>query len=133
TPRNNAATREETPAQKITQWGLDFIRNSITLILIGLFLLWLFPLFIRGLSDQLQSKPLPSLGWGAVAWAAFFFALLLIIAVTAVAAIMFGVLTLGQLSGSVIWLGILALFGLIVGFVLLTTYVAKVVFGVALG
>jgi hypothetical protein len=33
----------------------------------------------------------------------------------------------------VIWLGILTLFGLIVGFVLVTTFVAKVVFGAALG
>jgi cytoskeletal protein CcmA (bactofilin family) len=133
-PRNNAAaSREETVAQKITKWGLNFVRNSITLILIGLLLLWLFPVFIRGLSDQLQSKPLPSLGWGAVAWAAFFFALLLIVAVTAIAAIFFGVLTLSQLTGTVIWLGILALVGLIVGFILVTTFVAKVVFGVALG
>ena len=46
---------------------------------------------------------------------------------------MFGVLTLGQLSGTVIRLGIFSLFGLIVGFVLVTTFVAKVVFGAALG
>ena len=133
-PSSNAnAPREETSAQKITKWGLDFIRNSITLVLIGMLLLWLFPFFIRGLSDQLQSKPLPSLGWGVVTWAAFFFALLLIIAATAIAGILFGVLTLAQLTGTVIWLGILTFFGLIVGFVLVTTFVAKVAFGLALG
>jgi cytoskeletal protein CcmA (bactofilin family) len=125
--------REETVEQKITKWGLNFVRTSITLILIGLLLLWLFPFFVRGLSDQLQAKPLPSLGWGAVAWAAFFFVLLLIIAITILGGILFGVLTLGQLTGAVVWLGILMLFGLIVGFVLVTTFVAKVVFGVALG
>jgi cytoskeletal protein CcmA (bactofilin family) len=133
-PRSDTTTpRAETAAQKITKWGLNFIRNSITLILIGLLLLWLFPFFVRGLSDQLQSKPLPSLGWGVVAWAAFFFVLLVIVAITAIAGILFGVLTLGQLTGTVIWLGILTLFGLIVGFILVTTFVAKVVFGVALG
>jgi hypothetical protein len=98
-----------------------------------LLLLWLFPFFVHGLSDQLQAKPLPSLGWGAVAWAAFFFSLLVIIAVTVLGGLLFGVLTLGQLTGTVIWLGILTLFGLIVGFVLVTAFVAKVVFGVALG
>jgi hypothetical protein len=112
---------------------LNFVRNSITLILIGLLLLWLFPFFVRGLSDQLQAKPLPSLGWGAVAWIVFFLVVLLIIAVTAIGGILFGVLTLGQLSGTVLGLGLLALFGLVVGFVLATTFVAKVVFGVALG
>jgi len=131
--RDTNAPRAETTEQKITKWGLNVVRTSITLILIGLLLLWLFPFFVRGLSDQLQAKPLPSLGWGAVAWAAFFFVLLLIIAVTILGGLLFGVLTLGQLTGTVIWLGILALLGLIVGFVLVTMFVAKVVFGAALG
>jgi cytoskeletal protein CcmA (bactofilin family) len=130
---NRNTPREETVEQKIAKWGLNFVRTSITLILIGLLLLWLFPFFVRGLSDQLQAKPLPSLGWGAVAWAAFFFVLLLIITITILGGILFGVLTLGQLTGAVVWLGILTLLGLIVGFVLVTTFIAKVVFGVALG
>jgi len=131
--RDTNAPRAETTEQKITKWGLNVVRTSITLILIGLLLLWLFPFFVRGLSDQLQAKPLPSLGWGAVAWAAFFFVLLSIIAVTILGGLLFGVLTLGQLTGTVIWLGILTLLGLIVGFVLVTMFVAKVVFGAALG
>jgi cytoskeletal protein CcmA (bactofilin family) len=130
---NAAAPREETAAAKITKWGLNFVRTSITLIVIGLLLLWLFPGFISGLSAQLQAKPLPSLGWGAVAWAAFFFVLLLIVTVTIVGAIFFGVLTLGQLTGTVIGLGILAFLGLIIGFVLVTRFIAQIVFGVALG
>jgi cytoskeletal protein CcmA (bactofilin family) len=131
--KDTTAPREETAAQKITKWGLNFVRTSITLILIGLLLLWLFPSFIGALSAQLQAKPLPSLGWGAIAWAAFFFVLLLIVTFTFIAAIVFGVLTLGQLTGTVIGLGILSFFGLIIGFLLATTFVAKVVFGLALG
>jgi len=76
---------------------------------------------------------LPSLGWGAVTWVGFFIALMLVVGATILGAILFGVLTLGQLSGTVIGLGLLTLVGLIVGFVLLTTFVAKVVFGAALG
>ena len=133
-PRGNATiAREETAAAKITNWGLNFVRTSLSLILIGLLLLWLFPDFISGLSTQLQARPLPSLGWGAVAWAGFFFVLLLIVTVTIVGAILFGVLTLGQLTGTVIGLGILAFLGLIIGFVLVTTFIAKIVFGVSLG
>jgi hypothetical protein len=127
------AVREETTGQKVGKWALDFVRTSITLILIGLFLLWLFPAFVRGLSAQLQAKPLPSLGWGVVAWAAFFFALLVVICLTILGGILFGVLTLGQLTGTVVGLGLLTLLGLIIGFVLVTTFVAKVVFGAALG
>jgi cytoskeletal protein CcmA (bactofilin family) len=131
--RNANAPLEETSAQKITKWGLNFVRTSITLILVGLLLLWLFPFFVRGLSDQLQAHPLPSLGWGAVAWAAFFFVLMLIVAATILGGLLFGLLTLGQLTGAVIWLGLLALVGLILMFALVTTFIAKVVFGAALG
>ena len=134
-PQSNGGTAaaEETTGQKVARWALGFVRNSITLILIGLVLLWLFPAFVRGLSAQLQAKPLPSLGWGVVAWAGFFFALLVVIFLTILGAILFGVLTLGQLTGTTIGLGLLTLLGLILGFVLVTTFVAKVVFGAALG
>ena len=131
--RGGTVAREETAGQKVGKWALGFVRNSITLVLIGLFLLWLVPSFVSGLSTHLQAKPLPSLGWGVVAWAGFFFALFLVICVTIVGGIFFGLLTLGQLTGTVIWLGILSVFALIVGFVLVTTFVAKVVFGTALG
>jgi cytoskeletal protein CcmA (bactofilin family) len=131
--RGGTAAREETTGQKVGKWALGFVRNSVTLILIGLLLLWLFPSFVRGLSAQLQAKPLPSLGWGVVTWAGFFFAVILVVCVTILGGILFGVLTLGQLTGTVIGLGLLTLFTLIVGFVLATTFVAKVVFGAALG
>lgn len=124
---------QETTAQKILKWALGFVRNSIALILIGLLMLWLFPAFVGSLSSYLQAKPLPSLGWGVVAWVGFFSALFVVICVTILGGILFGVLTLGQLTGTVILLGILMLFGLIVAFVLVTAFVAKIVFGAALG
>ena len=48
-------------------------------------------------------------------------------------ALLFGVLTLGGLAGTIIWLGILSLFALILGFGLVTSFVAKIAFGQALG
>jgi hypothetical protein len=53
--------------------------------------------------------------------------------VTVLGALIFGLLTLGGLSGAIVWIGILALIGLILGFVLATSFLAKVVFGMALG
>ena len=130
---SGTAGGEETTAQRVGVWALSFVRNSITLLLIGLFLLWLFPAFITGLSTFLQTQPLPSLGWGVVAWVGFFLALFVVIGVTILGAILFGLLTLGQLTGAVAGLGLLTMIGLILGFVLVTSFVAKVVFGVALG
>jgi len=124
---------QETAGQKVGTWSLNLIRSLVTLILVGLLLLWLFPVFFKSLSEKLQSKPWPSLGWGVIAYAAFFFAVLLILFVMIFGAIIFGVLTLGSLSGTIIWLGILTLLAFIVGFVLATSFVAKIVFGVTVG
>jgi hypothetical protein len=123
----------ETSAQKVMKWGLNTLRSLVTLVLIGLLLLWLFPTFLKALSEKLGAKPWHSLGWGVVAYAAFFFSVLLILFAMILGGVVFGLLTLGALSGTAVWLGILTLFALIVGFVLFTSFVAKVVFGAMLG
>ena len=130
---NTGAAPQETTGQRILSWGLDALRASITLILIGLFLLWLFPLFLQGSSLKLRSAAWPSLGWGVVAYIVFFLVLLLAIAVIVLGGLLFGVLTLGGLAGTILSVGVLSVLALILGFVLVTSFVAKIVFGQALG
>ena len=122
-----------TPAEKTVKWALDLLRTVVTLVLIGLLLSWLAPAFLKTTSGKIKTETWPSLGWGAIAWAAFFFALLLVVIVMVAGGIIFGVLTLGGLSGAIIWLGILSMFALTVTFVLATAYMTKVVVGTALG
>lgn len=129
----NFASRQATPAQKVISWILDLLRSVVTLILLGLLLIWLFPKFMKLLPETLKTQPWSSLGWGAITWAAFFFALLAITLVMILGGLVFGLLTLGGLSGTVIWLGILLLFGLTILFVLVTSYLTKVVVGDAIG
>jgi hypothetical protein len=124
---------EPTYTERVSVWVLGFLRSSITHILMGLLLLWLFPAFIKRLSENLKNKFWPSLGWGAVSWVVFFAALLLIVIATIAVGILFGTLTLGQLSATIVWIGLLALFVLIVGFVIATSFIAEVVFGTTLG
>lgn len=132
-PDVTAAPVEPTFGQRVAAWALNFVRSGIAHILIGLLLLWLFPAFVKGLSETLKTKLWPSLGWGVVSWIVFFAALLLIVFATIAIAILFGSLTLGELTGTIVWLGILALFVMVIGFVLATTFLAEVVFGAALG
>jgi hypothetical protein len=44
-------------------------------------------------------------------------------------AILFGVLTLGGLSGTIVWVGIFVIFTLILGFVLVTSFLTKIIVG----
>lgn len=129
----NEPSEQETASQKVVKWSFNLVRSLVTLILLGLLLLWLFPVLLKSLSDKLQTKPWPSLGWGVVTYAGFFFSLLLILFAMILGAVLFGFLTLGALSGTIVWLGILTLFALIVGFVLATSFVAKIIFGMTLG
>ena len=115
-----------TMAQRLTDTSLDIVRNVASLILVGLLLAWLFPTLLEKLGTNIQTKPLPSLGWGLVSWAAFFFSLLVIIFVMVIGGIIFGLLTLGGLSFAVIWTGLLAMFGLSVSFTLVAAFVTKV-------
>lgn len=125
--------RPPTPLQKTGKWVLDLFRSTLTLVLFGLLMGWLTPKFLNLTSGKISTQTWPSLGWGAITWAAFFFALLLIVLVMITGGIIFGVLTLGGISGTIIWLGILSIFTLIVLFVLATAYVTKIVVGTALG
>jgi cytoskeletal protein CcmA (bactofilin family) len=122
-----------TPLQKTGKWALNLLRTAVTLVLFALLLGWLTPKFLKTTSGKLETQTWPSLGWGAITWAAFFFALLLIVIVMIAGGIIFGVLTLGGISGTIIWLGILSMFALTVAFVLATAYVSKIVVGTAIG
>lgn len=125
--------REPTNAEIVGEWALDLLRAAVTLILLGLLLVWLFPRFMKALPEKLRTQPLPSLGWGLLAYAGFFFVLLVILLVMILGGILFGFLTLGGVAGTMVWLGILALFALIVLFVLTTSYLTKVVVGETVG
>jgi cytoskeletal protein CcmA (bactofilin family) len=129
----NQEPRAPTAGERASQWALAAVRSLVTLVLIGLLLVWLFPGFLRGLASELRSRPWPSLGWGVVAYAGFFFMVLLTVFVMILGALVFGLITLGGLSATILWSGLLVLFALILGFVLATTFLAKVVFGMTLG
>jgi cytoskeletal protein CcmA (bactofilin family) len=115
-----------TPAEKAMTWSLGLLRTIVTWILLGLFLGWLAPKFMKSLMDKVQSQPGASLGWGLLAYAAFFFALLVILVVMVVGGVLFGFFTLGGMVGTIIVVGILAIFALIVGFVLATAFLTKI-------
>ncbi|MBK7456814.1 MAG: hypothetical protein IPJ46_24735 [Anaerolineales bacterium] len=51
--------------------GLDMFRTTVTLVLFGLLLGWLFPTITKNLAEKINSQ-LGSLGQALIAWSAFF-------------------------------------------------------------
>lgn len=115
-----------TQAEVAATWAFDLLRNIVTYAIFGLLLVWLVPAFLNGLGEKLQKQPLPSFGWGIVAYAAFFFALLLITVVMIIGGVIFGFISLGSITGTIVWVGIFSLFALVLGFVLFTSFFTKI-------
>ncbi len=106
---------------------LDSLRRFVTLLLVGLLLVWLAPGLVRGTADVVRSRPLISLGWGSLDLAIFIAVALLVLFATVLFAIFFGVVTLGGLVAAIIGLGALAEVALAVVFAVVVSYLAPVI------
>ncbi len=93
------------PIAVIGRWFVRRLRQWVTLLLVGALLIWLLPDWIRELSDTLQAQPLPSLGWGFVALAAFGAGMAALVLITALVSLVLGVITLGGLAKQLAALG----------------------------
>ncbi len=125
-------TFEPQPTEPVTQPavpGLSYLQRFASLLLVGLLLLWLTPAWTRRLADTVEARPLPSLGWGLLAFFAFFAALLAVLVLTIAIAVLLGWLTLGGLVAMTITLGVLLTAALFVGYITFVAYVAEIVVG----
>lgn len=117
-PRGAAAAAPATP------W-LNAVRRLAGLALVGLLLLWLAPAWTRRLADTVEERPLPSLGWGAVAFVGFIVAVVGLLILTIVLTGIFGTLTLGGLAGMAVGAGLVGVAALIIGYIGFSAYVAQ--------
>jgi len=115
------------PAMLAVGWFLGHLRRLVTLLLAGLLMVWVVPSWMEKATGALRASPLPSLGWGVVSIAAFFFVLLVILIVTILVAVVLGIITLGGLAGTTVWTGGLTMALLVFFFSIAVTYVTKVV------
>lgn len=122
-----------TPHRSITHWLVNFVQTTIALLLMGLLLLLLLPRFVMGCSARFRANPWHTFLWGAIAFASFIASVILLTIVSVMLALLFGVITLKTLSAAMIFAGILGNLTLILGFVFVAVFLAKIVVGVALG
>jgi hypothetical protein len=88
---------------------------------------------LRKGSQALKERPLPSLGWGILMYASFFFALLAIFIIVVILAVIFGLVTLGNLVGTVIGVGFVSFSAVILGFSIAASYLSKILVGYLIG
>lgn len=120
------AAPEPTTAERTFNWLFSLLRTFLTLLLIGLLLVWLLPSFIRQSVDQLQTRPLPSLGWGLVTFFGFFVVIFILVLAIILMSIILGLITLGGLLRSTAAVGAFTTFGLVLVFLIATAYISKI-------
>jgi cytoskeletal protein CcmA (bactofilin family) len=98
---------EPTTAPSFASILADNIRRLVAIGVVGLLLLWLVPRATAQLVDTIEGKPLPSLGWGVVAAIVATAVVIGIAIAIIILAIGFGVVTLWNLTGLVVVLGLL--------------------------
>ncbi|MBI3943917.1 MAG: hypothetical protein HY326_12945, partial [Chloroflexi bacterium] len=105
---------------------LDQVRRFITLLLVGVLLLWVAPTWTRHLGNIVQEKPLPSFVYGIIGFLLFIFFVFAILGATIILAIIFGVVQLGNLLPAILSAGFLADAALVIGYFIFTAYVPQV-------
>ena len=121
--------REPTVADR----ALGAVRRYVSILVVGLLLLWLLPRLLRGAADSVRSRPLPSLGIGLLGCIGVVVGLILLLLVTILVAVVLGLLTLGSLIGITLFAGLLLGAIVVFLFVLAITFGAQAVVGLALG
>jgi len=121
------------PAVRAGIWFVGQLRRLITLLLVGAAMMWLVPDWTRRIARLVQTRPLPSLGWGVVSIAAFVLAMLVLIIATVLLVIVFGAVTLGALAGRFVVLGGIVMSTAAFGFSITWAYVTKIAISLLLG
>jgi hypothetical protein len=123
------AKREKTPAQRAWDWALRNLRRLVGLIVVGLLVAWLVPAGLGCAARSLAERPWPSLGLGAATFFGYPMAVLVFLFVLFMVALLLIAMTLGNLGGALIWIGIAVVMLVSVAFGLAITYVSKIVVG----
>lgn len=102
-----AAAAPRTGVLGLPLWLSDRLGQLFGLLLTALLVVALAPRFLPALSDALERKPLPSLGWGALIYLLLFPAALVVgLILIVVLAVVFGFVSFGQYTLAVLGLSI---------------------------
>jgi cytoskeletal protein CcmA (bactofilin family) len=112
---------------------LGLLRRYVSVLVVGLLLLWLAPRVLRGAAEAVRRRPLASFGIGIVGVIGVAVGLVVVLFVTILLAIGLGLLGLGPLAGTIVFAGILAI-GIIAFLLFLAvTFGAPAAVGLGLG
>ena len=118
---------EPTTGEKVWKSFLGQLRRLISLLLVGLLIVWLFPNCIEQTVARLQAKPWQSLGWGALVYFGFYFLIIGLAIIVVILTILFGLMTLAALAWLIFGVGFVSILNLVLAFFIATAFITKIV------
>jgi cytoskeletal protein CcmA (bactofilin family) len=112
---------------RLGYWALDRAREFITLLVLGALALWVMPSLLNAVVDKAQARALPAAGWGLIVVIVGYLGAVVLALLIFAMGILFGVLTLGGLMGTVLGVGFSGLGLAFTVFTLLVSYGSKLV------
>jgi hypothetical protein len=112
---------------------VDALRRYVSILVVGVLLLWLLPRMLRGAADAARGRPLVSFGVGILGFVGVIVALVLVILVTVLMAILLALLGLGSLAGVTVFGGLLVAAIIVFLFIFAMAFAAQATVGLALG
>jgi len=123
--------REQAPT--LAERALDRLRRYVSILVVGVLLLWLAPRAIGGAAEAVRGRPLASLGVGILGIIGGVVLVVVVILVTVLVAVGLGLLGLGALAGATVFGGTLAAGVIAFLFFLAVAFGAEAAVGLALG
>jgi len=117
----------------IANWVRTRLGEFVSLLIVGGLLLYFQRQNLSRVAQQIKERPLPSLGWGLVVFLLFPVAVLIAIALLIALVILGSIITLGSLTGTLIQLGGVTIASVCAVFGFLLWLVTKAVFGYLVG
>lgn len=126
-PQDEELSRELAQRTSTSSYIFDALRRLIALLLIGLLVAWLAPRWIADPAEKLMSRPLPSLGVGLVGLVAAPVIWVVALGVVIVVAVVFGLLSLGGLTGLTLLVGFPVLGLAFVAILFVLSYLCQII------
>jgi cytoskeletal protein CcmA (bactofilin family) len=125
--------KPENTTHPVLTWTWKLLRNLITGLILGALALWLVPGLLKRSAGIAGSKTLPALGIGFLAVVLSVPVVLMASGLVVVLALLFGLATLGGLSGMIVWMGFTLITVAIIAFTFVAIYGSKLIVAFLVG
>jgi len=122
-----SGTAPKTTSQQIQGWLISQIGPFLTILLLGVLMLWRMPKPLVNMAEKARQQPVPATIWGLFALIGGWVGIVVLAFLIGAIGVLLSLVTFGGLGATVVGLGVSGIVFILTLFLLLVTYGSKVV------